>query len=231
MAGPKIVSQTEWVTARKAFLVKEKAFTKERDRLAAERRELPMVRVEKDYRFQTTSGEQDLGGLFGPHSQLIVQHFMFGADWTEGCPSCSFWADNFSGTDAHLAARDTAFAAVSNAPLDTLLAYRKRLGWNFNWVSAMGSTFSADFGVTFPDGNDPNGRGYNYGGAIRGEEMPGISVFQRLPDNSICHSYSTYARGLDFMNATYNLLDLTPKGRDEADLPFTMAWIKRRDQY
>ncbi len=231
MHTPKIVSQAEWLTARKALLAKGKAFTKARDRLAAERRALPLVRVEKTYRFQTASGEQGLDDLFGAHSQLIVQHFMFGPDWAEGCPSCSFWADNFNGTDAHLGARNTAFVAVSNAPLEKLLAYKERLGWTFNWVSAADSTFSADFGVTFPAGNDADGRGYNYTGKVSGEEKPGLSVFYRLPDKSICHSYSTYARGLDFLNATYHLLDLTPMGRDEAGLSFTMAWVKRRDQY
>jgi predicted dithiol-disulfide oxidoreductase (DUF899 family) len=231
MDTPKIVSRQEWLKARKAFLAKEKAFTKERDRLTAARRALPLVEITKDYRFQTASGDQGLADLFGPHIQLIIQHFMFGPDWEEGCPSCSFWADNFNGIDAHLAARDTAFAAVSNASLEKLLAYRNRLGWTFNWASAAGSTFSADFGVSFHDGDGPDGQGYNYTGKVFGEEMPGVSVFLRLPDGTLCHSYSTYARGLDMLNAAYHLLDLTPKGRDEDNLDFTMAWIRRRDRY
>ena len=231
MDTPKIVSRQEWLKARKAFLAKEKAFTKERDRLSAARRALPLVKIAKDYRFQTASGDQSLADLFGPHSQLIIYHFMFGPDWEEGCPSCSFWADNFNGIDAHLAARDTAFAAVSNAPLEKLLAYRDRLGWSFNWASAAGSAFSADFGVSFHDGDGADGQGYNYTGKVFGEEMPGVCVFLRLPDGTLCHSYSTYARGLDMLNAAYHFLDLTPKGRDEDNLDFTMAWIRRRDQY
>lgn len=232
MKNLNIVSRGEWLTARKALLTKEKAFTHERERLAAERRSLPMVRIEEDYRFQTNSGEQSLADLFGPHSQLIVYHFMFGPDWEEGCPSCSLWADGFNGMDVHLAARDTAFVAIANASLEKLNAYSKRLGWTFTMASAAGSTFNADFGVSFYEGEPgSNTEGYNYGGKIMGAEMPGISVFTRLEDGTVCHSYSTFARGLDMMNGTYQFLDLTPRGRDEADLPWTMAWIKRNDQY
>lgn len=232
MENLNIVSRGEWLTARKALLTKEKAFTHERERLAAERRSLPMVRIEEDYRFQTNSGEQSLADLFGPHSQLIVYHFMFGPDWEEGCPSCSLWADGFNGMDVHLAARDTAFVAIANASLEKLNAYAKRLGWTFTMASAAGSTFNADFGVSFYEGEPgSNTEGYNYGGKIMGAEMPGISVFTRLEDGTVCHSYSTFARGLDMMNGTYQFLDLTPRGRDEADLPWSMAWIKRNDQY
>ena len=232
MEHPNIVSREEWLTARKALLAKEKAFTHERERLAAERRTLPMVRVEEDYRFQTNAGEKSLADLFGPHSQLIVYHFMFGPEWDEGCPSCSFWADTFNGTDVHLAARDTAFVAIANAPLEKLNAYAKRLGWTFNMVSTGGSSFSADFGVSFYEGEPgTNTEGYNYGGKIWGEEMPGVSVFTKLEDGTVCHTYSTFARGLDILNGAYHFLDMTPKGRDEGDLPFTMAWIRRNDQY
>ena len=230
MEKPRIVSRGEWLDERKALLQQEKAFRKERDRLSAARRDLPLVAVDADYRFQSVDGEKGLADLFGPHSQLIVYHFMFGPDWEEGCPSCSFWADNFNGIDAHLAARDTAFVAVSNAPLETLLDYRERFGWTFDWVSAAGSTFSADFGVTFDD----NGSGestYNYTGRPFGPEMPGVSVFLRPDDGGLYHIYSTYARGLDMLNGAYHFLDLTPKGRDEDGLDFTMAWIRRRDQY
>jgi predicted dithiol-disulfide oxidoreductase (DUF899 family) len=228
---PDIVSREQWIEARRALLRKEKAFTRERDRLSAERRALPMVLVDKEYRFRTQSGDESLAGLFGPHGQLVVYHFMFGADWPEGCPSCSFWADNFDGIDVHLAARDTAFAAVSIAPLEKLFAYRDRMGWSFEWVSSSGSDFNIDFGVTFPGKSDPNGFGYNYSGKVAGEEMPGLSVFAKLDDGGVAHAYSTYSRGLDIVNGAYNILDLTPKGRDEGGLDFTMAWLRRHDRY
>ena len=154
-------------------------------------------------------------------------------EFLEVPPSCSFWADNFDGVDSHLAARDTAFAVVSNAKLDTLSAYKKRLGWSFTWVSAEGRSFSSDFGVSFYDGHaGPNGTGYNYSGEVWGmEELPGVSVFVRPKDGTVCHSYSTYGRGLDILNGAYHFLDLTPKGRDEDGLDFSMSWVKRRDQY
>lgn len=233
MKLPEVVTREEWLKARRALLVKEKAFTRERDELSASRRALPLVKVEKDYRFHTPAGEQTLAYLFGSYGQLIIQHFMFGRDWTEGCPSCSFWADNYNGVDAHLAARDTGFVVVSSAPLRTLDAYKSRLGWSFKWVSAEGSNFNADFGVSFYDENTgPGETGYNYSGkAPGGEEKHGVSVFIRLEDGTICHSYSTYARGVDMLNGTYHLLDLTPKGRGEEGLSYSMSWVKRRDEY
>ncbi|NDH63766.1 MAG: DUF899 domain-containing protein [Alphaproteobacteria bacterium] len=227
-----IVSHEEWLKARKAFLEKEKAFTKAREDLARERRELPWERVEKSYTFDALEGRVTLADLFGKHGQLIVQHFMFGPDWNEGCPSCSFWSDNFNGIDGHLAARDTAFVLVSRGPLDRLEAYRKRLGWTFRWVSSAGSDFNFDFGVSFVKGSDAAGPNYNYGSMkVGGEEMPGISAFRRGDDGAIYHTYSTYGRGLDTINGTYQLLDLTSKGRDESGLPWPMAWVRRHDQY
>ena len=227
-----IVSHEEWLKARKAFLEKEKAFTKAREDLARERRELPWERVEKSYTFDALEGRVTLADLFGKHGQLIVQHFMFAPDWNEGCPSCSFWSDNFNGTDGHLAARDTAFVLVSRGPLDRLEAYRKRLGWTFRWVSSAGSDFNLDFGVSFVKGSDAAGPNYNYGSMkVGGEEMPGISAFRRGDDGAIYHTYSTYGRGLDTINGTYQLLDLTSKGRDESGLPWPMAWVRRHDQY
>ena len=227
-----IVSHEEWLKARKAFLEKEKAFTKAREDLARERRELPWERVEKSYTFDALEGRVTLADLFGRHSQLIVQHFMFGPDWNEGCPSCSFWSDNFNGIDGHLAARDTAFVLVSRGPLDRLEAYKKRLGWTFRWVSSAGSDFNLDFGVSFVKGSDAAGPNYNYGSMkVGGEEMPGISAFRRGDDGAIYHTYSTYGRGLDTINGTYQLLDLTSKGRDESGLPWPMAWVRRHDQY
>ena len=227
-----IVSHEEWLKARKAFLEKEKAFTKAREDLARERRELPWERVEKSYTFDALEGRVTLADLFGKHGQLIVQHFMFGPDWNEGCPSCSFWSDNYNGIDGHLAARDTAFVLVSRGPLDRLEAYKKRLGWTFRWVSSAGSDFNFDFGVSFVKGSDAAGPNYNYGSMkVGGEEMPGISAFRRGDDGAIYHTYSTYGRGLDTINGTYQLLDLTSKGRDESGLPWPMAWVRRHDQY
>ena len=231
MTLPRIATREDWLAARRALLEQEKAHVRRQDELAAARRALPMVRIDKDYRFATPRGEASLADLFGPHSQLIVYHFMFGPDWEQGCPSCSFWADSFSGVDVHLAARDTAFAAVSNAPVAKLEDYRRRLGWRFRWVSAGGTSFGEDFGVTFHDTDRAPQPGYNYSDTVIGEEMPGVSVFFRLEDGTVCHSYSAYARGIEAFNGAYHLLDLTPKGRDEDGLPHTMAWVRRRDAY
>ncbi|MEM7259635.1 MAG: DUF899 domain-containing protein [Pseudomonadota bacterium] len=225
------VEREAWLKARLALLKEEKAFTRQRDALSQARRALPMVQVDQDYRFATERGQESLADLFKGTGQLIVYHFMFGADWQEGCPSCSFWLDNIDGVQSHLAARDTAFVSVSTAPLATLLTYKKRMRWSFDWVSCGSGPFNRDFGVTFPGGAPGPTDGYNYTGRVFGEEMPGISVFTRLDSGDIGHSYSCYARGLDMLNGAYHLLDLTPKGRDENDLEFTMAWVKRRDQY
>ncbi|MEL6234470.1 MAG: DUF899 domain-containing protein [Pseudomonadota bacterium] len=227
--GPAIVSRKDWLAARRALLAEEKALTHAREALAAKRRALPWVRVDAAYSFDAQDGPCSLAMLFGAQSQLIVQHFMFGRDWAEGCVSCSFWADGFNGLTAHLAARDTAFALVSTAPPATIAAYRARMGWDLRWVSDSNGSFSADFGVSFPPDAGP--LPYNFGtGTFSGTEAPGISVFARRGD-ALFHSYSTYARGLDMLNATYQLLDLTPGGRNEADLPWTMAWLRRHDAY
>jgi predicted dithiol-disulfide oxidoreductase (DUF899 family) len=229
MTTPRIVSHEEWLKARKAFLAKEKEFTRARDDLARQRRELPWVKVEKPYTFDATEGRLTLADLFGGKGQLLVYHFMFGPDWTEGCPSCSFWADNYNGVDIHLAHRDTALVAVSRAPLAKIDAYKTRMGWTFRWVSSAGSDFNFDHGASFKPGEQ--GLQYNFG-TIKpyGEETPGISVFRRGDDGAIYHTYSTYARGLDVVNGTYHLLDLTSKGRDE-DPEHPMAWVKRHDRY
>lgn len=227
---PRIVSHEEWLKARKAHLAKEKEFTRLRDELARERRELPWERVEKDYAFEAPEGRVTLGDLFAGHGQLIVQHFMFGPDWNEGCPSCSFWSDNFDGIDTHLAHRDTALVLVSRAPIARLEAYRKRMGWSLRWVSSLGGDFNFDYGVSFEPGEAA--LAYNFGTiAPYGEEAPGLSVFRRGENGAIYHTYSTYARGLDVLNGAYHLLDMTPKGRDEEGLPFPMAWVRRHDQY
>ncbi|WP_422037679.1 DUF899 domain-containing protein [Roseibium sp.] len=233
MTHPQFVNRQDWLAARKALLEKEKSFTRERDALSAARRELPLVLVEKDYVFDTEDGRKSLADLFGPHPQLAVYHFMFGETWQEGCPSCSFWADNYDRLDTHLAARGTRLIAVSNAPLETLRAYKSRMGWSFDWVSTAGNGFGVDFGVTFPDKKDPTGRGYNYSGndTVHSEELPGVSTFLKLDDGRVGHSYSTYGRGLDILNMAYNILDLTPMGRQEDDLPYPQAWVRRRDMY
>lgn len=229
MTKHSVASKAQWLDERKALLAKEKELTRLRDELSETRRQLPWVVVDKDYHFNGTSGPCTLSDLFGPHSQLIVQHFMFGMDWEEGCTSCSFWADNFNGTQMHLAARDIAFAATSNAPLDRLQAYAGRLGWNFPWYSAEDTSFAEDFNVTFGQTAKDNNRiEYNYTSQNwYTEELPGVSVFIR-DDRTIYHTYSTYSRGLDILNAAYHYIDLTPKGRNEDN---GMSWLRRNDEY
>ncbi|WP_428680415.1 DUF899 domain-containing protein [Reyranella sp.] len=225
-----VVSHQEWLAASRELLAKEKEFTRLRDELSRQRRELPWERVDQEYSFEAPEGRVALADLFSGHSQLLVYHLMFGPDWTEACKSCSFWADNFNGVDVHLAHRDTALVAVSRAPLATLEAYAKRMGWTFRWVSSGGGDFNFDYKVSSRPGEDT--LDYNFGTMKVGPgEMPGFSAFRRGDDGAIYHTYSTYARGVDMLNGAYHLLDLTSKGRDESGLPFTMSWVKRRDQY
>jgi predicted dithiol-disulfide oxidoreductase (DUF899 family) len=228
----KVVSKDEWLAARKAHLAKEKALTKARDQLSADRRALPWVKVEKNYVFDTPSGKKMLGELFDGRSQLIVYHFMLGPDWAEGCPSCSYLADHFDGAAIHLVQRDVTFIAVSRAPLAKIEAYKKRMGWCFPWVSSYGSDFNFDFQVSFKP-EEANGEAYyNYEmGEFQSDEMPGVSVFFKDPSGTVFHTYSAYARGLDILVGTYNFLDLVPKGRDEDELPWSMAWVRRHDEY
>ena len=231
MKAIELSDRQTWLAARKSLLAEEKALTHARERLAQARRALPAVQVDKPYKFETERGTETLLELFKGRRQLIVYHFMFGDDWAEGCPSCSFWADNYDRAVAHLAARDTSLVAVSSARLSKLLQYRTRMEWSFDWVSSAGSAFNADYGVTF-NTDEVNSQGnYNYADRSVHQEMPGISVFVRLDDDKVAHTYSTYARGLDMLNGTYHLLDLTPLGRDEADLPYAQAWVRRHDQY
>lgn len=220
-----IVSREEWLVARKELLAAEKEFTKERDALSAKRRTLPLVKVESDYAFVGEEGEVKLSELFEGKSQLIVYHFMFGPDWEKGCKSCAFWADNFEGTLSHLAAQDISFKVISNAPLSKLQESKKLNGWHFDWLSAEGTSFGSDYGVSF---NGTNEAGYNYSDMMPDGELPGISVFVKLEDGTVCHSYSTYARGLDMLNGAYNYIDLTPKGRVEKS---PMDWLKRPYEY
>jgi predicted dithiol-disulfide oxidoreductase (DUF899 family) len=231
VAGPHIAGRAEWLPARLALLAREKELNRLRDELAAERRALPWVRIDADYRFQTPDGEKTLAQLFDGKSQLIVYHFMLGADAADPCKSCSFWAEQYDAARVHLPHRDVNLIAVSLAPLAKIEAVRKRMGWRFPWVSSAGSSFNADFGVTFTEG-DAGKPLYNFATqAARPGESPGLSVFVKDPDGAVFHTYSTYARGLDPLNATYQLLDLTPKGRDEAGLPWPMAWLQLKDAY
>ncbi|MEM7301292.1 MAG: thioredoxin family protein [Pseudomonadota bacterium] len=228
-----VVSRDEWTKARLALLEEEKRFTRTRDALSEMRRKLPAVKVEKDYRFETENGTVTLVDLFADKSQLIIQHFMYGTDWEEGCPSCSFWADGYNGFAIHIGQRDAALMTVSKAPLEKLLAYKRRMGWTFPWVSSENSSFNEDFQVSFtPDMIDSGDAVYNYRTkSFPSTEAPGISVFVRNDAGKIFHTYSTYSRGLDMMNAAYHYLDLLPKGRDEDALDYPMAWVKRHDKY
>jgi len=232
MTAHKIVSHDAWIAARQRFLLKEKEFTRLRDELSRERRELPWERVDKEYVFESTNGRETLADLFGEHSQLIVYHFMYGPDWEIGCRSCSFWADNFNNIVPHLAARDASLVAVSLAPLQKLQAQARRFGWTFKWVSSHGSDFNFDYHVSFsPEALERGDTVYNYSPQKLGStEMPGISAFFR-DGQQIYHSYSTYARGLDMLNAAYHYLDIAPKGRDEEGLAYPMAWVKHRIAY
>lgn len=233
MPQHKIVSQSEWTAQRKALLAREKEFTRARDRLSAERRALPWVKVEKPYVFDTPAGKETLDELFDGRSQLIVYHFMLGPGWVGGCPNCSYLADHFDGAIVHLSHRDATFVVVSRAPLAEIEAYKKRMGWRFKWVSSFGSDFNFDYRVSFPEDQVGFEGEYNYETQeIGSDEMPGASVFYKDPDDGgVFHTYSAYARGLDILIGAYNWLDLTPKGRDEAELPWTMAWLRRHDEY
>lgn len=233
MTPQPVVSMAQWLDSRRALLAKEKQFTRLRDELSQERRAQPWVRIDKAYRFDTPEGPRTLAQLFGTRSQLIVYHFMFGPDWAEGCPSCSFWADNFNGIDIHLRHRDIELVAVSRTPLETLQAYRARMGWQFPWVSSLGSDFNFDLHVSFTAEQIQAGAvTYNYEQRrFPSTEAPGISVFARDADGAVYLTYACFARGLDMLNGAYHYMDLTPKGRDEAGLPYTMAWLRRRDRY
>lgn len=233
MPSHKVVSREEWLEARRAHLAKEKDFTRLRDEVSRQRRELPWVRVEKRYVFDGPGGKETLADLFGGRSQLIVYHFMFGPGWEQGCPSCSFLSDHIDGALVHLAHRDVTLVAVSRAPLSQIEAFKKRMGWRFKWVSSSESDFNYDYHVSFTKEEMAKGKVYyNYDlGEFDGEEAPGTSVFYKDGTGAIFHTYSSYARGLDMLVGAYNYLDLVPKGRDEAELPWTMAWVRHHDRY
>jgi predicted dithiol-disulfide oxidoreductase (DUF899 family) len=230
--NPTVVSPEKWLAARRDFLREEKEFSRARDRIAAHRRQLPWVKVDKAYTFESVDGPVSLADLFKGRSQLIIYHFMFGPGWEEGCKGCSFVSDHFDGALPHVAARDISFAAVSIGPLEEFQRFKERMGWKFNWVSSQGTTFNHDFGVSFtPQEVEAERAEYNYGTHFIGaEEMPGLSVFARGADGAVYHTYSTYSRGLDQLIGAYSLIDLTPKGRsEEAEAP--MKWVRLHDNY
>jgi predicted dithiol-disulfide oxidoreductase (DUF899 family) len=230
----RIVSQEEWLAARKAHLRNEKALTRMRDLVAAERRTLPWVKVEKEYVFDTPHGRKTLADLFDGRSQLIVQHFMFGPDWDEGCIGCSFAADHVDAAYMHLQHHDVTFVAISRAPLAKLEAYRKRMGWRFNWVSSNGSDFNYDYHVSFTKDELAKGKVYyNYAMTDEGfDELPGASVFYKDAGGDIFHTYSRYGRGGEEVLGAYMLLDITPKGRNETGPNHNLLdWVRRHDEY
>lgn len=230
--NPTVVSQEKWLAARRELLREEKELTKLRDQLAARRRELPWVKLDKPYVFESPTGPVTLADLFEGRSQLIVYHFMFGPGWEEGCKSCSYVSDHLAPAVVHLKARDVSFAAVSHAPLAEFAPFKQRMGWAFNWVSSHGNDFNRDYHVSFTAEEMARGKVYyNYGMMeFPVEEAPGLSVFARTRSGDLYHTYSTYSRGLDSLIGTYTLLDLVPKGRDEGS-DATMSWVRYHDRY
>ncbi len=233
MQPHKVVSHDEWIAARKAHLLDEKAFSKARDALSRKRRELPWEKVEKNYVFDTPNGRQTLAGLFGGKSQLIIYHFMLGPGWEAGCSSCSYLADHFDGAAIHLAQRDVSFVVISRAPLSEIEKFQRRMGWKFKWVSSFHSDFNHDYQVSVSSDEKAAGKVYyNYEETtFPSDERPGASVFYKNAAGEIFHTYSTYGRGLDMLIGAYHFLDLAPKGRDEDGLAFSMAWVRHHDKY
>ena len=233
MERAKVATRDEWLAARKELLAKEKQHTRAGDALAAERRNLPWVKVEEEYVFDTPSGKKKLADLFEGRSQLIVYHFMFGPDWKEGCPSCSILADHFDGSVTHLANRDVTLMAVSRATLEQIQAFKQRMGWRFKWASSFGNEFNRDFHVSVTKEEMAAGEQYyNYKMQnFPADERPGASVFSKNEKGEIFHTYSVYGRGLEQLMNVYCYLDLTPRGRHEEGLPFPMAWRRHHDKY
>jgi predicted dithiol-disulfide oxidoreductase (DUF899 family) len=228
-----VVGHEQWIAARTAFLAKEKEFTRLRDELSQQRRELPWERVENTYVFEGPNGKETLADLFAGKSQLIVHHFMFGPDWDAGCPNCSFWADNYNGIGIHLKHRDISLLAISRAPLPSIEAYKQRMGWGFKWVSSYGNDFNFDFNASFTPEEVADGTAFwNYRRKKPGStEVVGFSAFYKDAGGQIFHTYSCYQRGVDMINGAYHFMDLAPKGRDETGLPHTMSWLRRHDEY
>ena len=226
----KIVSQEEWLEASAKLVALEKEWTRRRDDLSKLRRELPWVRVEKEYVFNSPAGRETLADLFDGRSQLIVYHFMYGPESDNGCPGCSFISDHIDCANLHLPHNDTTLVAVSRAPYDTFKAYKERMGWEFKWVSSNGSDFNYDYGVSFKrDDLDKGDVLYNFKmQKLRSEDQPGVSAFYKNPSGEIFHTYSSYDRGLDILLGTNSYLDLVAKGRNEGS---TMDWVQRHDEY
>jgi predicted dithiol-disulfide oxidoreductase (DUF899 family) len=228
----KVVSNKEWLAARKALLVKEKKFNRLRDELNRQRRNLPWEKVDKEYVFDGPDGRVTLAGLFGGNSQLIVYHFMFGPGWKAGCPHCSFWCDHYDAATVHLNQRDTTLVVISRAPWKEIQPFKKRMGWKFKWLSSFKNDFNFDYHVSFtPEQVKSGALPYNYGILkMKMDEMPGTSAFYKDKNGDVFHTYSTYSRGIDLLNTTYNFLDLTAKGRDEnPDRP--QDWVRYHDEY
>jgi len=232
MEDREIVSEADWLVARKDLLTREKEFSRQRDALSAARHSLPWVKIDKKYVFDGPKGKETLAELFDGRSQLIVYHFMLGPGWGEGCKSCSYLADHFDGANRHLPHRDVTFVVISRAPLSEIGAYQKRMGWRFKWLSSHDNEFNFDYHVSFTKEEEKaNKVYYNYGtGEFMSDELPGLSVFYKDENGDIFHTYSTYARGLDILVGAYNFLDLVPKGRNE-NPESTMDWVHRHDQY
>ena len=233
MENHEVVSPDAWIEARKRLLVQEKELTRLRDQLSRQRRELPWERVEKDYTFDGPQGKMSLADLFAGKRQLLTYHFMFPPEWDEGCPHCSFWADNFDPAVVHLRQRDVNLVAVSRAPLSTLEAFERRMGWGFTWVSSGDSDFNYDYHVSFtPQQRESGTAVFNYRAGDPGmPDREGISVFYRSDEGEVFHTYSAYGRGIDMINGTYHLLDLVPKGRDEAGHDGPQFWVRHHDRY
>lgn len=233
MTGHKVLSHDAWVEARKRLLAKEKEFTRLRDAIGKERRELPWETVEKNYVFDGPAGKETLADLFEGRSQLIVYHFMYGPGWDEGCKACSLMADHFNPAIVHLNHRDVTMVAVSHAAMPKLAAFKKRMGWTFKWVSSGGGDFNRDFQVSFTQAEIDRGDVYyNYREQeFPSTEAPGASVFYKNSNGDIFHTYSVYQRGLDMFITAYHYLDIVPRGRDEDGLAYTMEWVRLRDAY
>lgn len=225
-----VVTQEQWLEARRQLLQREKALTHLSDEVNAARRALPWVRIDKPYRFEGPDGDRTLPQLFGERSQLLVYHFMFAPDWQEGCKGCSLLADHFDGANLHLAHHDVTLLAVSHAPWSTIAPFKRRMGWSFDWYSSAASDFNEDFHVSASAAELAAGKQYyNYGTVDFAEaEMPGISAFYRDAHGQVFHTYSSYARGLDVLLGVHHFLDMTPKGRNEDG---TMDWVRHHDRY
>jgi predicted dithiol-disulfide oxidoreductase (DUF899 family) len=228
----RVVSPKEWLAARKALLAEEKRLMRLHGRLRQKRRDLPWTKVEKDYVFGGPDGRESLAELFAGKSQLVVYHFMFGPEDSEECPHCSFWADHFEGARLHLPHRDTTLVVISRAPLKKLARFKRRMGWKFKWVSSGANDFNYDFRLSFTPEEIRSGNVfYNYAKSdIPAEDREGIGAYYKDRARAVFHTYSTFARGIDLINTTYNFLDLTAKGRDE-DPEGAQNWVRHHDKY